>query len=117
MTTASTATTMSTMNIVNDMSAAPVSPAASAALVGAGDADGLVPSRPGPARRLVALACAVALSAGLLGACTVNLDHTSSGSSGPAGASSHSAVAEAPAPSAAPAHLTPPVTPPARSMS
>ena len=90
MTTASTATTMSTMN--NDMSAAPVSPAASAALVGAGDADGLVPSRPGPARRLVALACAVALSAGLLGACTVNLDHTSSGSSGSAGASSHSAV-------------------------
>ena len=92
MTTASTATTMSTMNTVNAMSAASVSPAASAALVGAGDADGPMPSRPRPARRLVALACAVALSAGLLGACTVNLDHTSSGSSGPAGASSHSAA-------------------------
>ena len=92
MTTASTATTMNTMNTVNAMSAASVSPAASAALVGAGDADGPMPSRPRPARRLVALACAVALSAGLLGACTVNLDHTSSGSSGPAGASSHSAA-------------------------
>lgn len=70
------------------LSAASARPAASDV---AGDG-GPAPSRPRPVRRLVVLACTLALSAGP-GACTITLERDgSAGSSGPADTSSRSAT-------------------------
>ena len=87
------ASTRSTISAASAVSAATTVSAASALSAASAVADaGPMPSRPRPARRLVALACVVALSAGL-GACTVNLDRGgSTDSQGSAGASSHSAA-------------------------
>ena len=87
------ASTRSTISAASAVSAATTVSAASALSAASAIADaGPMPSRPRPARRLVALACVVALSAGL-GACTVNLDRGgSTDSQGSAGASSHSAA-------------------------
>ena len=85
------ASTRSTISAASAVSAATTVSAASA-LSAASAVAGPMLSRPRPARRLVALACVVALSAGL-GACTVNLDRGgSTDSQGSAGASSHSAA-------------------------
>ena len=87
------ASTRSTISAASAVSSATTVSAASALSAASAVADaGPMPSRPRPARRLVALACVVALSAGL-GACTVNLDRGgSTDSQGSAGASSHSAA-------------------------
>ena len=87
------ASTRSTISAASAVSAATTVSAASALSAASAIADaGPMLSRPRPARRLVALACVVALSAGL-GACTVNLDRGgSTDSQGSAGASSHSAA-------------------------